>query len=438
MIASWRNVAKSGTFARNASVVMMGTMAAQALPLMFYPILSRLYTPADFGTFATVALAASCLAVVASGVFEQALLLLRSDRTAAALFRFILRRSLAVMIAAQVLLALAGGAIAQAFDDPALRIALLVVPLIAFGQVIYNCTAEWLVRATAFGPLTVMRILQSSVLAVPKLGFGLWLGAGPGLVWGEAVGRLAYIAYSYWAVWRRPLRVFARNRARAYAAARRYRNFPRLMVPDQLLNILSGSIHVFFIGTAFGPEQLGYVSLLLSALYLPITVVSSSVKDVFRQRASVEYARDGTCRPLYRRLVLPLALVGAVGFAALYWASSWIFELVFGGQWAPLGDYARILMPFFFFNFVSMSLAGVLVIAERMNVSLMWQVANLLLAVVALAVGCFVLESITATLALFTIARSLGYLFYMGLSYYYAKRPVPAAAVTPSNTGMLP
>jgi hypothetical protein len=87
-----------------------------------------------------------------------------------------------------------------------------------------------------------------------------------------------------------------------------------------------------------------------------------------------------------------------------------------------VGEYAQILIPMFFFNFVAMSLGGVLVIAKKMGTSLGWQITGLLLASAALLTGVAVFKNVTDTLLLFTIARSMSYVHYMILSYKHAKR----------------
>lgn len=428
-----------GDFAQNAGLVVVGTLAAQLLPLLFYPIFTRLFAPADFGTFATVAMIATPLAIVASGSYEQAFLLVRTQQGTANLFRFILLRSAAVLLPGLLVLVALREPIAAALADQALPLALLFVPVIAFGQVIYNCTSEWLVREKAFKGLAINRIWQSFALSLAKVGFGIggWFGAG--LVLGEALGRVLYVADTYRRVWRFPLARLGTSRKRIAAMGKRFRSFPRLMVPDQLANTFGGTIHVLIIGYAFGPTELGYVSLLFSALYLPVTIVSSSLKDVFRQRASVDYLRDGTCRPLYAKLVVPVAVLGLVGFGLLYLISPWLFVFVFGPEWATAGDYARILIPMFFFNFVAMSLGGVLVIAKKIGVSLGWQISSLALAAAALLAGVTVFGTVAGTLLLFTIARSLSYVHYMILSYKHARRPAGAQTQpTPSRMEKAP
>ncbi len=405
---------------------MAGTVVAQVLPLLFYPIFTRLYSPADFGTFATISMIATPLAIVASGAYEQAFLIVRSSLATANLFLFIMLRCAIVLLPCLLLLLLVRGSIATALADPALRSTLIFVPLVSFGQVIYNCTSEWLVREKAFKGLTINRIWQSGALALPKLGFGIGGWFSGGLVLGEALGRFLYVGYSFRRIWRGPIGRFTTSRSRMATMAKRYRSFPRLMVPDQLINTFAGSIHVLIIGYAFGPAELGYVSLLFSALYLPVTIVSSSFKDVFRQRASVDYARDGNCRPIYVKLLFPVILLGLASFGVLYLISPQLFVFVFGPKWAVVGEYARILIPMFFFNFVAMSLGGVLIIAKKIGVSLGWQIISLILASMALLTGVAVFQNVADTLLLFTLARSLSYVHYMVLSYKHAKRPASA------------
>lgn len=409
-------------FAQNAGLVLAGTLVAQVLPLLFYPVFTRLYSPADFGTFAVISMTATFLATVASGAYEQAFILIKSTRRALNLFTFVMVRTAIVLIPSLVILAVFRAQIAAEFGDPALVATLLLVPVIAFGQVIYNCTSEWLVRGEAFKALSVNRIWQSGALALAKLGFGLAGLTRGGLVFGETVARVLFVAWVGKRIWHRP---WLQNRPaswrRASAAGKRYRSFPRLMVPDQLLNTVGGSVHVLLIGYAFGPTELGYVSLIFSALYLPITIVSSSIKDVFRQRASVDYARDKNCRPLYVRLLTPVTLLGLAGFGLLYVISPWVFTFVFGHKWDAVGTYAQLLTPVFFFNFVAMSLGGVLVIADKMAASVWWQVSNVAATTAGLLVGIFVFRTVEATLIGYSTARSLSYIHFIVLSYKHAK-----------------
>lgn len=412
-----------GSFRRNALVLTGGTLTAQILPLALYPVLTRMYEPAEFGVFATLSLFVTLASIFASGAYEQAILIAPSKRLAAHIVAYALLRSSIVLALLLALTVPLGAGLTRIGVDAAVVTWLPSVPIVAAALVVYTAYSEWCVRSRYFGELSRARIWQTSSIAIGRLGFGALWPALNGFVAGDAVGKLTSAARCAFVLWSRDSAyLHIHTLGRVAAAARRYAHIARYSLPDQLVNNLAGSIHVLFLGAAFGTAELGYVSLVLSVLYLPVTVVSSALKDVFRQRASIEYQTAGTCRPTYRRLLVPIGLLAGVGFGVLYISAPWLFPLVLGPDWAIAGGYARILTPLFFWNFVSMSLSGVLVIAERTDVSLVWQVMNLTFAVAALLIGTRILNDIEGALWCFTVARATSYIIYMGLSYFYAER----------------
>jgi O-antigen/teichoic acid export membrane protein len=414
----------SGSFRRNALILTAGTATAQVVPLLAYPLFTRLYTPSEFGVFATVSLFAALSAIIASGTYEQAILIAPTRRAASRVAAYALLRAALVLAGGLALAVPLSRAVVRLGVDPAVAAWLPAVPVMAAALVVYNCYSEWCVRNQYFGELSRVRIWQTSAIAGIRLGLGVFTPALNGFVAGDLLGKIASAGRCGAMVWRRDRKYLRiRSVARVRDAARRFAHIARYTLPDQLINTFSGSIHVIFFGAAFGTAELGYVTLVLSLMYLPVTVISSAVKDVFRQRASLEYVRDGSCRPTYRRLLAPILFIATAGFGLLYAIAPVLFTTVLGANWAVAGDYARILTPLFFWNFVSMSLGGVFVIAERTDVSLAWQVASLLITVVALFVGTRLLQDMVAALWCFSIARSIAYLLYMGLSYAYAERP---------------
>ena len=58
------------SFFKTSMILTMGTTFAQAIPIVFYPILSRLYTPAEFGILATISAVFSLLALLATGQYQ--------------------------------------------------------------------------------------------------------------------------------------------------------------------------------------------------------------------------------------------------------------------------------------------------------------------------------------------------------------------------------
>ena len=66
---------KIGKFAKNVLTLLTGSTIAQAIPIAVSPILTRLYTPEDFGILALFLAIVSFIAIVFTGQYESAIIL---------------------------------------------------------------------------------------------------------------------------------------------------------------------------------------------------------------------------------------------------------------------------------------------------------------------------------------------------------------------------
>ena len=81
-----RKILPKGEFSRNVLTLMTGTSIAQAIPIAISPILTRIYTPEDFGVFALYMAIATVVSVIATGRYETAIMLPKKDSEAINLF----------------------------------------------------------------------------------------------------------------------------------------------------------------------------------------------------------------------------------------------------------------------------------------------------------------------------------------------------------------
>ena len=77
-------------FSRNVLTLMTGTTIAQAIPIAISPILTRIYTPEDFGVFALYMAIASIIAVIATGRYEMAIMLPKEEEDVKSIVKLIL------------------------------------------------------------------------------------------------------------------------------------------------------------------------------------------------------------------------------------------------------------------------------------------------------------------------------------------------------------
>ncbi len=413
---------KSSEFVSNSFTLIGGVIVAQGLPFFFYPIFSRIYSPDDFGLLATITSIIPILTILSSGMFEGAILVSKSKEESANLVGLILVRSIFFLLIFTLIFKIYSNKISIYFREPELGKWLLLIPLMVFSTVLYNVFNEWCVAYKYFKELAVNKVINTSLISGSKFFFGIIKLTNSGLVFGELIGRFFSAVVCLFRALKYDSYFFFRISSRQFLPIlKKYKNFPRFLLPDQILNYVGGAIHVFFIGAYFGNNELGYVSMGMSLLTVPVTVISASIKDVFRQKANLEFKINGTCRSLYINLLIPLLIFGFIFFGILYFIIPTCFDLFLGPQWQKTVVYSQILIPMFFVNFVSMSLGGVLIITGKMIVSIYWQLFTIILSSIAFLIGVYFFQSITETLILFSIARTISYIVYAMISYFYTE-----------------
>lgn len=415
---------KSSDLIKNIKVVLTGTSLSQIIPLVFYPLLTRIYSPEQFGFMAFFMSVCSILIVISSGAYEQAILITKNNSELESLIKLIIVRSFIILIVISSTIFLLINTLPYLFDYRSYNNWILTLTLTVFLSIIFNVYNEWCVKKVEFKKLSYNKVYNSFFVSLFK-SLNSFISLIPnGLIYGELIGKFIVALLSFKSMLSAGTKIFkAYNLKILNIVSRKFKDYPRYMMPDMLLNTLGGSVHVYIILAFFDPNELGYISLSLSLLTLPVTVISGGIKDVFREKANNLYINDGSCRKFYLQLMKPISIIGFLGFILLYFIAPIIFPLILGDQWLKSGIYAQYLIPFFYFNFVSMSLGGVFIIANKIKISLYWQIFNASLTVAALLIGSLYYGSIPITLIFYTIAKSTSYILYIILSYKYSVNP---------------
>ena len=140
-----------GAFARHVVTLASGTAIAQLLLVLAMPALTRLYTPADYGTLAVYSSTLTVLLVLASLRYEAAIPLPEDEEVAGSLLAltFIVLAATAVLVA--LLVWLAGDAFVAHAKATALRPYLWLIPVGLLGAGSYQYLSNWAIRRRAFG-----------------------------------------------------------------------------------------------------------------------------------------------------------------------------------------------------------------------------------------------------------------------------------------------
>ncbi len=402
----------------------LGTGIAQAFPMISYPILARIFSPAEFGLLAIVTSLVPIIAVISSGAYEGGIILSKSKKSSINLVVYIFIRSIIFLTGFFIIFVVFNNLIVNLLNEPNLKYWLLTVPLISFGAIIYNISNEWFIKYKYFPSLSLNKALYTISNVLFKLFFGLanLLKSG-GLIIGDILGKIFIVTFIFIRFFNLEKKFYREiSKKEVKESPKEIPDFPKYAMPDQIISNLSGSIHIFFISAFFGSTQLGFVAIVSSILYVPITIFSAAIKDVFKQRAIEDIELSGNCRPLYLKLLIPVSLISFLGFGLLYFILPNFFKYFLGEEWIQAGEYSQIMVPLFCFSFISMAFKDIFVVVKKMHIALVWQIFFIISLCIALVLGTSFFENMKITLYLMTYSCSFSFVIYILLSYFYAKK----------------
>jgi O-antigen/teichoic acid export membrane protein len=419
---------RRGSFASNVLTMMTGTAMAQAVPLLISPILTRLYRPEDFGVLALYMAITSVLSVIAAGRYELAVILPEKEDDAVNIMFLALFICLLIGSALCIFMTVFNAELTTFFGNREISFWLYFVPASVAITGVYNTFYYWSTRKLQYGQLVVSKISQTTSMGAVNLLMGFKGFGATGLVTGGIAGQITSAGVMGFQIWKDD-----KEKCRFCNAdgmknqLRRYKNFPLYSIPAGLMNVLSNQIPIYVLSIYFGGAVVGFFALTQRVLGAPISLISASILDVFKQRASNDYITYGNCKDIFIKALFGLLVVSIIPFALFYYGAPKIFEIIFGKDWIIAGEYAQILTIMFFFRFIASPLSFVIYIAEKQKYDLIWQSLLFGATVISMFAGVY-LNNVKIALLCFSLSYSVLYVIYLFISYYLSKGNKPIAA----------
>jgi len=153
---------------------------------------------------------------------------------------------------------------------------------------------------------------------------------------------------------------------------------------------------------------------------MPVSLLSTTVLDVFKQRATEDYNKYGNCEDIFVKTFKKLVLLGIFPFTILGIYAPELFAFVFGQDWQVAGEFAQIMTPMIFLKFITNPLSYTFFIANKQNINLVGQIILFSLMLTAIYIGVK-LNDEYLIVKLFSISYSIMYILYLIISYQYSK-----------------
>lgn len=406
--------AKEG-FLKSVSVLAGGTAFAQALGVLVLPIITRLYSPAEFALFAVYASILGILAVATCLRFEIAIPLPEKNEDALSLFILALLSNICITTLLVVVIFFFQDSILTIIQQPQLKPFIWLIPVGVFFAGLYNALQFWTTRQKQFSTIAKTRIRQSVASSSVQIGGG-YLGLGSvGLIVGQIISFSAGILRLFISFWKesKPLYKLI-SITRVKENGKKYDKFPKYSTFESLANVAAIQLPVIIIAAvAIGPEA-GYLMLAMKVMAIPMGLIGGSIAQVYLSRAPLEL-RNGNLKLFTSQILAGLFKAGVGPLICVGLLAPYIFSIIFGQEWGRVGDIILWMTPWFIFQFLASPISMIMHIKGLQAEMLLLTVSGFVLRVgTVLLAGSFVKEQVAE---IYAISGALFYLICYAIFY---------------------
>jgi O-antigen/teichoic acid export membrane protein len=352
------------------------------------PIITRIYTPAEYGVYSLFFAVYSILAIGATGQYEFAIVLPSKEEDSANIGAVSILSNLAISAVLFIVVMIFGTEISTLLGNKIPSNLLFTIPIAVFLTGIYQSFLYWNNRSKNYQLLAYSRVVLAAGTAVVAVFLGYLKFGSEGLITTTIIAQfLAVLVLAIGSMV--SIKTLVRNITfkSMKAQAREHRQFPFFSLPSALLDSFSSQIPVLFISRLFDAELLGLYSLAMRILALPMSLVGEAVGKVFYKSFVDDINKGVNPKTTLFNTWKLLFVIGIVPFTLLLFFGPALFSFVFGVDWAEAGRIASLIVPMSFAIFISSPTSTAFYALKMQKYSLVFAVFALIYRVAAIYLG---------------------------------------------------
>lgn len=404
-------------YLRNILSVSGLTFISQAISLLTTPILSRIFSPTDYGEIAIYTSIIAVMEACASLSYAAGIALDKSLHEAKATTKLCIFITCAVgllgmLVVGIVNLCVNGGVL--------LRIFIVALPVMVIFPDISAAYEGWLKRCKKYNSIGILNIINVVLTFGLSLTMGLLGYKASGLIIARCISAAIFAGIVYLIVLRTTdYKKHAVSMEEIKKQAIVHKRFPLFQMPFIVMNSFSGQLPTIIMTSFFPAEEIGSYSKASSISAIPSQVIGKAVGTVFYQEGALLEDDEGLKKIsifTYKRLLL---LGGILSFV-LASIGPTLFGFVLGKQWHQAGICSAIIAPMVAAMFVNQPLSHLLFIKQKQHMGIVIGIFMLAIRSITLLTSAFLKLGFIEMLYVYSIVSAIMYLvinsYFLGLA----------------------
>ena len=341
-------------FIRNVFILVTGTAGAQAISMLFTPIITRIYGPEVIGVFGIFVAIIGVLAPVAALAFPIAIVLPKLDSEAKDIGWLSFYISILTSGFVALVLYFFGNEILRGLGYESMSPYVFIFPVAMFFAAQLQILQQWSIRKQLYKLLAKVAFIQSLVINLTKVGLGYINPIALFLIITSVLTSLLQSLMLLFVVRERKSNRFSLTNLKVCCALiRKYYDFAVYRSPQLFLNGISQSLPILMLASYFGAAVAGYFTIAKMILGIPAQLIGKSVSDVFYPKITKASQNGEPLTSTILKATGALALTGIIPFIVIAIFGPELFKFAFGDEWGVAGDFSRWLAFWMFFVYIN-------------------------------------------------------------------------------------
>lgn len=400
-------------FIGDSFLMILSSGIAQVILIITTPIITRLYSPTEFGEFTIFSNIAMILIPIINARYDLLIVNTKNDRSANILSQISFLISLLILLILIPIFAI------SAWLYPNFILDFIFIIIMLFLVSLTNIFTNYLNKERKYKVLSLINVFRAGSMALLQIIFGLLALGSLGLIIGFSLSYIAGITLGY-KTFKKHFNI-VRDKEETKALFLENKNQLVYSTPSILLNSLSFSVGVFFIGILYTNTEVGIYGMAIRVLGIPVTIISLGLSKIFMQQANDYYIEYGNFRNLLLKFSSILVIVSIILYVPLYLFSEELVNILLGHSWVDAITVIKIVIPLFVIRLIVSTVSLSVIVLQKQQLELILQALFLIGTTATFVISKMLNLTFLNFVSINTVVLIVSYMIFFIALYYFAK-----------------
>jgi len=407
------------SFFKSILILASGSLLAQLVMVVTAPILTRVFTVDQIGTYTYILSVTSIFMAVVNGRYDMAIVTERKEEYVYPLIKLALIIGFIISAIVTIGYYIYSRYISSSNEYSLYIVIFIFIILISYS--INNVLTSYNNRKKEYKVMTSVYIVRTIYQNIGAIIMGLIGPSVFSLLFPYSLGQFMGINKQYKSLKPYFKKVMEAESSQMKVVLKMHYKQPIFSAPAIFVNSFSYSSISLFLEYLFGMAALGYYSISVRLLGLPLSIVSGNISKVFFEEASKEYNERSQYSNSLKKTFKFLVILAIPMVLSMIFFAPIICSIVFGDEWGIAGNYVAILAPMFGLKFIVTALSPALVVASKQKIELFLQNIFLIASIVSFIVTKITGNTVEFYMLVISLSFSIGYICYLIAIFKFSK-----------------